>query len=264
MTWWCSATGLPWTWSFQWYPGVHLVLIALAAGWWLLGRRQQWPRRPWLPFIAGWLALEITFDWPLGKLGAGYLASVHTLQLLLLTLVVAPCLLFALPEEAWLALVPVDSRRERVLRWLARPVPGLLCYNVIVVTTHLPIVVDAAMTTQLGTMAIDFSWLLAGGFLWWPIVGPPRFRCMGAWGTLGYIFAATIVPTIPAMMMVFSDWPLYRLYELAPRVSNHFSANDDIKLAGLSMKLFGDIPLVIAALVIFNRRIERDEARVRV
>jgi putative membrane protein len=123
-----------------------------------------------------------------------------------------------------------------------------------VVVTHVPAVVDAAMTSQLGTMTIDFAWLLAGLCLWWPIVAPAEFRCMGVWGTIGYIFGATVVPTIPAMMMVFSDWPLYRLYELAPRVSTHFSANQDIQLAGLSMKVFGDIPLWIAALVVFSTR----------
>lgn len=258
MQWWCSATGLPWTWSWQWYPGVHLVLLAIAAGWWWLGQAQRWPRRPWLPFLAGWLALEATFDWPVGKLGAGYLASVHTLQFLLLTLVVGPCLLHSVPEAGWQALAPEGSWRRRALRWLARPLPGLICYNVLVVTTHLPSIVDVAMTTQLGTMTIDFAWLLAGLLLWWPIVGPASFRCLGVWGTIGYIFGATIVPTIPAMMMVFSDWPLYRLYELAPRVSNRFSANDDIKLAGLTMKLFGDIPLWIAAAVVFFTRNAED------
>lgn len=258
MQWWCSATGLPWTWTWQWYPGVHLVLLAIAAGWWWLGRAHHWPRRPWQPFVLGWVALLVTFDWPVGKLGAGYLASVHTLQFLLLTLLVGLCFLHSIPKSGWHSLAPVGSRAARVLGWLAKPLPGLLCYNILVVATHLPVVVDAAMTSQLGTMAIDLAWLFGGLFLWWPIVAPVGFRRMGVFGTILYIFAATIVPTIPAMMMVFSDWPLYRLYELAPRVSRHFSANQDIQLAGLSMKLFGDIPLWIAAVVVFFQRNEAD------
>ena len=68
---------------------------------------------------------------------------------------------------------------------------------------------------------------------------------------MGYLFGATIVPTIPAMMMVFSDWPMYQLYELAPRVWLSFSANEDIQLAGLGMKLFGDLPLWFAAAYVF-------------
>ena len=261
MQWWCAATGLPWTWAWQWYPGVHLVLLAIAAGWWLLGSAQRWPRRPWRPFAVGWLALLVTFDWPVGKLGAGYLASVHTLQFLLLTLLVGLCLLHSVPVEGWSALAPQRSRGRQALRWLARPLPGLLCYNIIVLVTHVPAVVDGAMTSQLGTMTIDFAWLMAGLFLWWPIVAPTEFRCMGVWGTVGYIFGATIIPTLPAVMMVFSDWPLYRLYELAPRVSTRFSANQDIQLAGLSMKIFGDIPLWIAAAVVFFTRNEADQQR---
>jgi putative membrane protein len=260
LQWWCSATGLPWTWTWQWYPGVHLVLLAIAAGWWWLGAADRWPRRPWRPFMLGWLALLVTFDWPVGKLGAGYLASVHTLQFLLLTLLVGPSFLHSIPQSGWHSLAPPGSRAARGLGWLARPLPGLLCYNLIVVATHLPAVVDMAMTSQLGTMAIDLAWLFGGLFLWWPIVAPVGFRRMGVFGTILYIFGATVVPTIPAMMMVFSDWPLYRLYELAPRVSTRFSANQDIQLAGLSMKLFGDIPLWIAAAVIFFRRNEADSS----
>ena len=47
MQWWCAATGLPWSWQWQWYPGVHLALLLLAVGWWQLGVRQRWTRRPW-------------------------------------------------------------------------------------------------------------------------------------------------------------------------------------------------------------------------
>ncbi len=119
--------------------------------------------------------------------------------------------------------------------------------------THFPSVVDQAMQTQLGSFAIDVAWLMAGLLLWWPIAAPPPLGRLGMFGKMGYLFAATIIPTIPAMMMVFSDWPMYELYELAPRVITHFSANEDIQLAGLSMKLFGDIPLWVATAVIFFR-----------
>jgi putative membrane protein len=253
MQWWCSATGQPWTWQWQWYPGIHLFLILVAIGWWRLGRRHAWTRRPWGWFIPGWLALLVTFDWPLGKLGAGYLASVHTVQFLLLTLVAGPCLLKSIPAGGWSRLAPPGSPRETVLRFFTRAIPGLLAYDLIVITTHFPMVVDAAMTSQLGSMVIDLSWLGAGLFLWWPILAPPGFVRLGTFGMMFYIFGATIVPTIPAMMMVFSQWPVYRLYELAPRVSVQFTANEDIQLAGLIMKVIGDIPMWIALMVIFFR-----------
>ncbi|MBK9548707.1 MAG: cytochrome c oxidase assembly protein [Gemmatimonadetes bacterium] len=259
MQWWCAATGLPWSWQWQWYPGVHLALLLLAYAWWQLGVRQQWTRRPWGWFCTAWIALLVTLDWPVGKLGAGYLASVHTFQFLMLTLLVGPALLRSIPEEGWLAFAPVGSSRHRLLSTMAKAIPGLACYNLIVVTSHLPAVVDPAMQSQLGSFLIDCSWLAAGLFLWWPLVAPKAFKQLGTFGKMGYLFGATIIPTIPAMMMVFSDWPMYALYELAPRVDVRFSANDDIMLAGLTMKLLGDIPLWIALAVVFFRgTAERD------
>ena len=259
MQWWCAATGLPWSWQWQWYPGVHLALLLLAYAWWQLGVRQQWTRRPWGWFCTAWIALLVTLDWPVGKLGAGYLASVHTFQFLMLTLLVGPALLRSIPEEGWLAFAPVGSSRHRLLSTMAKAIPGLACYNLIVVTSHLPAVVDPAMQSQLGSFLIDCSWLAAGLFLWWPLVAPKAFKQLGTFGKMGYLVGATIIPTIPAMMMVFSDWPMYALCELAPRVDVRFSDNDDIMLAGLTMKLLGDIPLWIALAVVFFRgTAERD------
>jgi cytochrome c oxidase assembly factor CtaG len=256
--WWCAATGLPWDWRWQWYPGVHLALILLAIAGWGLGRAQGWTTRPWGWFVTAWLTLLVTLDWPIGKLGAGYLASVHTLQFLLLTLLIAPALLRSIPVEGWHALAPEGSMRHRVLRTMARAIPGLLCYNLIVITTHFPAVVDPAMQSQVGSFLIDGAWLVGGLILWWPLVAPAPFARLGTFPKMGYIFAATIVPTVPAMMMVFSEWPLYALYELAPRVDVRFSANEDIMLAGLVMKVIGDIPLWITMAVIFFRGTARD------
>lgn len=260
--WWCSATGLPWDWSWQWYPGIHLFLLAVAVVWHWLGRRHQWAARPWGWFAVAWVALLVTLDWPLGKLGAGYLATAHTLQFLLLTLVVGPTLVRAIPPDGWARLLPEGSRRRALAHFQARALPGLLLYNLIVVVTHFPSVVDPLMATQLGSAAVDVAWMLGGMVLWWPIVGPAPFRRLGMFPKMGYLFGATIVPTIPAMMMVFSTWPLYEIYELAPRVWISFSANEDIQLAGLVMKVIGDIPLWIATAVVFfveSARAERHD-----
>src|ERR1017187_161159 len=121
MQWWCSATGLPWTWTWQWYPGVHLLLILFGIGWWRLGRAQRWPRRPWRWFAVAWVTLLLTLDWPIGKLGAGYLASVHTGQFLLLTLVVAPALIRGIPPAGWRALAPAGGGGGAPPRRFASP-----------------------------------------------------------------------------------------------------------------------------------------------
>ncbi|HSG47188.1 MAG TPA: hypothetical protein VLA43_05140, partial [Longimicrobiales bacterium] len=80
MQWWCAAQGVPWTWRWQAYPGVWLFVLALAGGYRLLrGRFPETDRprfRAWM-FGLGVTALWIALDWPVGALGAGYLASLH-------------------------------------------------------------------------------------------------------------------------------------------------------------------------------------------
>lgn len=258
MQWWCAATGMPWSWRWQWYPGVHLALLGVAMTWWTLGRRLRWPRPPWFPFLTAWLLLLIALDWPLGKLGAGYLASAHTTQFILLAMLIPPALFRAVPEAGWLHWARATTRGSRVLR--LHPLIYLIVFDVLVVVTHIPAVVDQGMKSQLGSFGIDMAWLVAGLALWWPIVAPAPLRRLTPLATLGYIFGATIVPTVPAMMMVFADWPLYELYELAPRFSVHFTPNDDLQLAGLLMKLIGDLPLWFAAGLVFFTRIADNHA----
>ena len=52
-------------------------------------------------FVLGVLLLWLATDWPLGLLGASYLASAHMLQFLIYTMAVAPILLLGIPE--WMA-----------------------------------------------------------------------------------------------------------------------------------------------------------------
>lgn len=55
-------------------------------------------------FSSGLLVLWAALDWPLGPLGASYLASVHVLQFLLIALVAPPLLLAGLPRATFAAL----------------------------------------------------------------------------------------------------------------------------------------------------------------
>ncbi len=253
MQWWCAATGLPWNWEWQWYPGVHLALATLVGAWLWVGR--NWPIRPWRPMLVALVLLLLTLDWPLGKLGAGYLASAHSLQFVLLSACIAPALLRSVPADAWLAWA---RRPDGTLRYRPHPLLCILVHNVIVVVTHFPAVVDPAMQTQLGSFLIDLAWLVGGLVLWWPIMAPAPLRRMRVFPSIGYLLLATVVPTIPAMMMVFASWPLYELYELAPRVSVRFSPNADLQLAGFTMKLIGDLPFWFAAGVVFFTRVRAE------
>ena len=149
MQWWCSSTGRPWDWGWQAYPGVWLFLALLAMGilrWNAAGYRAAGARSSdtlrgpslGLGLASLWLAL----DWPIGALGAGYLASMHMLQFILIAMIGSPFLVRGIAPEA-LRLLERRPRLLGVLRWLTRPVIALVLFNAIVAVTHVPEIVDA-------------------------------------------------------------------------------------------------------------------------
>ena len=254
MTWWCAATGAAWTWTWRPYPGVWL-LVALLAGGYLIRRRRAraadpvaWPRWRLGLYLLGVLAVWIANDWPVGALGAGYLMSLHTLQYLLLAIIAPPLLLVGLP----LAPRSPDQRGDRFLRWAARPIYPLLGFNAVLLVTHIPAVVDTLMRTQWGSLLIDLSWLVTGLWLWWPVLAPDGIRRLSPLAQIGYLFASTIVPTASAAFLTFAEYPVYALYELAPRV-NGISSGSDQQVAGLMMKLGADPFIWLAMAIIFFR-----------
>jgi len=262
MTWWCSARDVAWTWTWQAYPGVWLFVLAIAAGFYLLIRRLA-PRhapsgRPPLQRAeAGWFALGLVIlwlasDWPIGALGAGYLLTVHTAQWILYTLVIPPFLLLGVP--AWLPLAaPAESRGGRLLRVLARPVVALLITDAILLGSHLPPVVDGFRRTQFGSFTVDLAWLVGGLVMWWPVLAPnPAISRVSYPWKIGYLFLSTLVPIVPAAFLTYADYPLYALYELAPRI-NEISAITDQQAAGLIMKAVADPIIWLAMAIVFFR-----------
>jgi cytochrome c oxidase assembly factor CtaG len=261
MTWWCSARGGPWDWSWQAYPGVWL-LVALLAGFYLW-QRARLPAEAdtghrGLAFTAGLVVLWGAADWPLGPLGAGYLVSVHAGQYLLLSMVVPPLLLYGLPPamlRSWLE----RPRLYGLARVLTRPLVAFAIFNVVLVATHLPAVVDTVKVTQFGSFAVDMAWLGAGILFWWQVLGPlPEFAPMSYPGRIVFLLANVFIPTVPAAFLTFADYPIYAVYELAPRASG-LTAVQDQQLAGLTMKIVGGLWIFGTASVLFFRWYRTEE-----
>lgn len=279
MTWWCAARDVAWTWTWQAYPGVWLFVVGLGAGFFLLVRRRAAqfapPGEPSISggqtawFLFGLAILWLATDWPVGALGAGYLLSVHTAQWILYTLAVPPFLLLGVP--AWLPLsVPAESRLGRLLRLFARPVAALALTDAILLSSHLPPVVDGFRRTQAGSFVIDLLWLVGGLVMWWPVLAPnPGISRVSYPWKIGYLFLSTIVPIVPAAFLTYADYPLYSLYEMAPRVFGIPAATDQ-QVAGLIMKAVADPIIWLAMAIVFFRwhrveeaadRAERDRRR---
>ena len=269
MTWWCSATDLPWSWAWRAYPGVWLFIGSMLVVYLLAGRdRRAAPplrRRATLFFLTGTLLVWLALDWPLGTLGGGYLASAHSLQFVLLANSAPPLLLLGLrPRLA--RLVTPSGEAPGWLRLASHPATGLVGYNLILFTTHFPAVVDGFMASQLGSFALDMLWLLAGCLLWLPVTAPQALIRLRPLLRMGYLFLQTVPATLPAAFLTFADYPFYRLYELAPRVDPILTAWYDQQSAGLIMKVIGDPVIWLGITIIFfrwanaERRADRETA----
>jgi putative membrane protein len=255
---------MPWTWTWQPYPGVWLFVAALV-GWYAFAIARRRPvgeppveRSRLASYAVGVLIVWIAADWPVGALGAGYLVSVHSVQWVLFALVAPPLLIYGTPP--WLLRAVVLSRQlAPVSRLLSRPVIAFAVFNTVLVATHLPTVVDGVKTYQLGSFALDMLWLISGVVLWWQVLAPlAELGPMPYAGRIVFLIANVFIPTVPAAFLTFADYPIYELYELAPRVAG-ISAVRDQQIAGLVMKVVGGLILFGTASVLFFRWYREEE-----
>jgi len=260
VTWWCAATSLPWSWAWRPYPGVWLFVAGLALTFLRFGlpADRALRRRAIGWFVPGLLIVWAALDWPIGTLGGGYLASIHSLQYVMLALAAPPFLLLGLAPSVTEQLA--SGGLGRGARMAAHPVTGLVVHNLIVLVTHFAGVVDAAMASQVGSLLIDLAWIAAGLSLWWPAIAPPGTNRLTPPLRMGYLFLQTIPSMFPAAFLTFADYPLYRLYELAPRSFDLLTPAYDQQLAGLIMKVIGD-PIVWAGIAVIYFRWASAERR---
>ena len=258
MQWWCSAQGQPWDWTWRPYVGVWLLLALIAAAYVALRRRSGSTepedgddRRRTVYFVAGLLLLWGALDWPLGPLGASYLASAHVTQFILAGLVAPGLVLMGIPRGAFAAI----GRRPTLhafLRDLTHPVPAFVIFNVGMTVTHWPGVVDAAMATQAGAFALDMAWVACGVIFWWPVLAPvPARPAFHPLLKIGYLALNGILIRPPFAMMLFSEYPIYSIYELAPPLPGT-SPLQDQQFAGAIMKVVTAWVMAVAAFFIFR------------
>ena len=261
----------PW----RWQPHVEvwvLVLALVVLAWYAITRVGRRAVRPGEPVVTrsqvAWgvgalVVLLVASDWPLHDLAEEYLYSAHMVQHLLLSYVVPPMVLLATPT--WLArLVVGNGRAYGVLRRLARPVPATIVFNAIVLFSHWPAVVTAAVGN--GPLHYSLHVLLVGGALlmWLPVCGPlPELR-FPLPTQMVYLFAQSILPTVPAGWLTFADGVVYSSYDVVPRVFG-LSVIDDQQVAGMLMKVVGGLYLWTVIGVLFirfaGRYMDDDRAR---
>jgi putative membrane protein len=254
----------------RWHPHVDVwaVIGALALLYVLSVRRERRSRpgeavltRTQAWSFAGALAVMfLASDWPLHDVAEGYLYSAHMVQHLLLTMVVALLLLAGTP--AWMARnILGRGRLLRAVRAMSKPVTGLIQFNVILVLSHWPVVVEATVRHHPLHFVAHAVLLGSAVLMWMPVASPlPEVRRIRPPAQMLYLFLQTIVPTVPASFLTFNDHPLYKIYATFPRLWG-ISALTDQQTAGLIMKIVGGLYLWVIIAVIFFRWYSDEERR---
>ncbi len=266
----------------HWHPHWDVWALIGAFGLlYLLAVRRERARRPGetvvsraqvASFAGGLGVMWLASDWPVHDVAEGYLYSVHMVQHLLLTLVVALLLLAGIP--AWMArnvlgLGPSGPARGqpgallRVTRSLSRPVTGLIQFNLVLVLSHWPVVVEATVRYHPLHFVAHAVLLGSAVLMWMPVASPlPEIPRVKPPAQMLYLFLQTIVPTVPASFLTFNERPLYGIYAELPRLWG-ISALTDQQSAGLIMKIAGGLFLWGVIAVIFFRWYESEERKAK-
>lgn len=197
-------------------------------------------------FAAAVAVLWLSSDWPIHDIAEERMYSVHMVQHVLLTFVVPPLFLLAVPT--WLARLVLGG--NPVLRFLAKPVVAGGLFNVVVVFSHWQVTVNGSVENSAVHYGMHALLVTAALLMWLPVCGPvPELR-MSLPGQMVYLFLMSIVPTVPAGWLTMAEGVVYSAYDHGNQLWG-LSVTDDQQLAGLVMKLVAGFYLWGLIIVLF-------------
>lgn len=251
----------PHPWRFQPHPEVWLLVIGLIAAFIyairvvgpkvrphgeVISRRQTWT------FVIMITLLWLASDWPMHDLAEEYLYGMHMIQHLVLSYMVPPLALLATPSWLFRLLIG-EGRTYRVVRFMTRPVTGIIAYNATLMITHIPQLVNRSAEGGPLHYLLHVLIVTTALMFWFPVCGPVDEWQMGWGAKMLYLFSTSLIPTIPAGWLAMAEGPVYRHYDTPVRVGG-ISVISDQQAAGAIMKLGGSIYMWIIIVFIFFKR----------
>ena len=217
-------------------------------------------RRQLTCFIAGIMIMFLSTDWPMHDIAEEYLYSVHMFQHMALTYFMPPLVVLATPEWFVRTLVG-NGRAYRALRFFTFPVRAGLLFNLGVVISHIPGVVNASVSNGPLHYFVHVLLVLTSILMWMPVCGPLKELQMAPMPKMIYLFLNSVVATIPAGWLTFAEGVVYKHYNIPTRVWG-VSVSNDQQIAGAIMKLGGSIflwTIIVAMFVKHFVKTFRDE-----
>jgi len=124
-------------------------------------------------------------------------------------------------------------------------------------------VVDLALNVHAFHFFVHVLLVTAALLMWWPILSPVRELPRISYPMqMGYLFLQSLLPSVMASFITFSDRVVYPFYAKAPRIWG-IGPLADQQIAGVMMKLLGSLILWSAMGVVFYKWYEQHEREER-
>ena len=222
---------------------------AVPAGEPVITRRQLWS------FVGGISILWFATDWPMHDIAEEYLYSVHMFQHMALTYFMPPLVVLATPEWFIRTLIG-NGAVYRAVRFLGHPVRAALLFNVGVMISHVPGVVNASVSNGPLHYFVHVLLVMTSILMWLPVCGPLPELHISPMSKMIYLFMNSVVATVPAAWLTFAEGVVYKQYNTPVRVWGVTVSNDQ-QMAGAIMKLGGSMFLWTIIVVMFLRHFVR-------
>ncbi|MBV9258886.1 MAG: cytochrome c oxidase assembly protein [Ktedonobacteraceae bacterium] len=256
--------GLLFVWA--WHPGTLALLLILSLLY-MLGVRRAKLHYPQdtsirtLHIVAFFLAILIAAFMlltPVDTIGRTQLFSVHMAQVVILTTLCTPLILYSCPEILLRPLTETPGIRE-ILGVLTHPLVASLLFNLTFLFWHVPRIYDRAQPDATLYQVEMLSIFLMSLLNWGPLIGPERDRHhMGYPLKMLYAFFDGQPVDIFAFVLVFTGVALYKLYMIPPQLN--LTPFADQTVAGALLLIPGLVDLIVMTPLFFRwlNRIEQD------
>ena len=207
-------------------------------------------KRRIVAFIVAVVMMAVVFLTPIDTIARTQLFFVHMVQVVTLTTVCAPLLLYACP--AWLLRPLLNQPLVRpVARALTQPVIASIIFNINFLAWHAPVLYHFALVHGTVYHVALLSFLLTSLLNWWPLIGPVRdFHKMTYPMQMLYAFLDGQPVDIFAFLVVFSGVVFYPYYPVPPPLG--ISSFADQAVGGALLLIPGLVDLVVMSPLFFR------------
>ncbi|TAN24979.1 MAG: hypothetical protein EPN30_05725 [Actinomycetota bacterium] len=207
-------------------------------------------------FLLGMFSLFIANYWPVADLAQHELLLARMFQQLLITLSATPLLLMALPKTS-IVLLTKPRFLDFPLKHLTRPVPSVLIFTTTTILAMTPAIAGFDMSSVAAQQLVHLSLLIAALLIWIPILRIlPGMKQLSTVGRLAFLFVLSLLPNIPAIVLIFAKRPLYPTYSHS---ALGISAVADQQLTGAAAKVLS-LAVFWGVAISVLLRADKDEA----